>query len=256
MPLFTLDDIPPALRAFAPPGASLAHPKQGMTSEVAFVEGPRPCVVKRCRDPLYLDWLSREHSALQALADSPLPMPRALAYHAEERERWLVMSRLDGHALWPMMLEAGAERRAALLRRVGALLRQLHSTPVPPALRSTSSWIDRMLSQAQQNLPWCDGSASLLEDLRRRRPGPLPEVLIHGDLALDNVLVAADDAMSLIDWSGGGRGDPRCDLALALLTEPEFVLGDRELAAFYEGYGGTPIDPAAQQWCTDLYEFF
>jgi aminoglycoside phosphotransferase (APT) family kinase protein len=154
------------------------------------------------------------------------------------------------------MLEAGAERRAELLRRVGALLQQLHSTPVPHAMRSTSSWIDRMLSQAQQNLPWCDGSAALLEDLHRRRPAPVPEVLVHGDLALDNVLIAAGDVMSLIDWSGGAQGDPRIDVAFALQTEPEFSLGAMERAAFYDGYGGTPIDSATQQWFDDLNEFF
>lgn len=254
--MFTLHEIPPALAAYAPPGASLTYPKQGMTSEVAFVEGPLSCVVKRCRDPRYLDWLSREHSALQALAGSPLPMARLLAYHADERERWLVTSRLEGEALWPVMLDATAERRAVLLHRVGALLKQLHSTPVPPTMRSTSPWIDRMLVQAQQNLPWCDGNATLLEDLHRRRPAPVPEVLIHGDLALDNVLVAAGDVMSLIDWSGGGQGDPRIDVAFALQTEPEFALGEMERAAFYDGYGGTPIDSAAQQWFTDLNEFF
>jgi aminoglycoside phosphotransferase (APT) family kinase protein len=254
--LFSIDNIPPALRAFAPPGASLSYPKQGMTSEVALVEGPLPCVVKRCCDPRYLDWLSREHAALQALADSPLPMPRALAFFAEERERWLVTSRLEGEALWPVMLDATAARRAVLLRRVGALLKQLHSTPLPPTMRSTSSWIDRMLSQAQQNLPWCDGNAALLEDVHRRRPAPVPEVLIHGDLALDNVLVATGDAMSLIDWSGGGQGDPRIDVAFALQSEPEFALGELERAAFYDGYGGTPIDSATQQWFTDLNEFF
>lgn len=259
--MFTHDDIPPALRAYAPSGASLTYPKQGMTSEVAFVDGPRPCVIKRCRDPIYLEWLSREHSVLQALAGSSLPVPRVMAYasvdaHEEKREAWLVMSRLEGRPLWPQMLEADSKRRAALLRRVGKLLKHVHATPVPPGLRSPSSWIDRMLAEARENLQWCDGTLALLEDLHRRRPAAIPEVLIHGDLALDNVLIAADDVMSLIDWSGGAQGDPRSDLALALLTEPEFALGETELAAFYDGYGGTPMDAAAGQWFTDLYEFF
>jgi aminoglycoside phosphotransferase (APT) family kinase protein len=254
--MFTVDDIPPPLRAYAPPGSGLSYPKQGMTSEVAFVEGPRPCVIKRCRDPIYLPWLAREHAALRALEGSPLPVPRLFAYHAEEREAWLVMSRLDGHALWPVMLDASAERRAVLLRRLGSLLQQLHATPVPPALQSPSSWIDRMLAQAQQNLPWCDGPAALLDDLHRRRPAAAAEVLIHGDLALDNVLVADDDAMSLIDWPGGTQGDPRCDVSLVLQTEPEFTLGMREHQSFYDGYGGTPVDTATRQWFVDLYEFF
>ena len=231
-----------------------------MTSEVAFVEDTR-CVFKRCRDPIYLEWLAREHRVLQALAPSPLPVPRVLGYAEVDtkeggREAWLVTSRLEGRPLWNDILNANSQRRAQFLHRVGALLKQLHTTQVPFSMRSESSWLDRMLAQAQTNLAWCDGSAELLADLHRRRPEPVPEVVIHGDLALDNVLVAADDAMSLIDWSGGGEGDPRSDLALALQTEPEFELGESEVAAFFEGYGGMPMDPATRRWFEDLYEFF
>jgi aminoglycoside phosphotransferase (APT) family kinase protein len=261
MSLFTRDDIPPALRRHVPPGAGLTYPLQGMTSEVAFVDGDTRCVVKRCRDPIYLKRLSREHRVLRALADSPLPMPRVLGYaqvdgKEEGREAWLVMSRLEGHPLWNEILRTDSPRRAHLLRRVGELLKSLHVTPVPIGLRSESPWVDRMLAEARDNLGWCDGTVELLADLQHRRPEPVPEVLIHGDLALDNVLVAADDALSLIDWSDGGQGDPRCDLALALQTEPEIELSDFELAAFFEGYGGVPMDRSTRRWFEDLYEFF
>jgi aminoglycoside phosphotransferase (APT) family kinase protein len=261
MSLFTRDDIPSALRRHVPPGAGLTYPPQGMTSEVAFVDGDAPCVIKRCRDRNYLEWLSREHGVLRALADSALPMPRALGYvqvdkKEEGREAWLVMSRIQGRPLWSEFLHANSQRRGRLLRRVGQLLKQLHATPVPIALRSESPWVDRMLAEAGEHLAWCDGTVELLADLGHRRPDPVPEVLIHGDLALDNVLVAAEDAMSLIDWSSGAQGDPRCDLALALQTEPEIELGEMELAAFFEGYGGAPIDRSTRRWFEDLYEFF
>jgi aminoglycoside phosphotransferase (APT) family kinase protein len=261
MSLFTRDDIPPALRSHVPPDARLTYPVQGMTSEVAFVEGDRPCVVKRCRDPIYLHWLAREHRVLRALAESSLRVPRLLDYvevatSAGACEAWLVMSRLEGRTLWTDILTANPERRARLLHGVGALLKQIHGTPVPPGLRSQTPWLDRMLAEARDNLAWCDGTADLLADLHRRRPAPVPEVLIHGDLGLDNLLVTADDTMSLIDWSCGGQGDPRCDVSLALQTEPELVMADRELAAFYEGYGTIPLDIAARRWFEDLWEFF
>jgi aminoglycoside phosphotransferase (APT) family kinase protein len=143
-----------------------------------------------------------------------------------------------------------------LLRRLGALLRKVHATPIPASLRLESSWIDRMLEEVGENLGWPDGTPELLADLFRRRPAPVPEVLIHGDLALDNVLINGDDTMSLIDWSGGGQGDPRYDIALALQTEPGVALGDIERAAFFEGYGGAPLDPATREWFVALYEFF
>lgn len=261
MSLFTRHDIPPALQRYVPPGAGLTYPPQGMTSEVAFVDGDTQCVIKRCRDPIYLEWLSREHRVLRALADSPLPIPRVLGYaevdkNEEGHEAWLVMSRLEGRPLWHEILHANSQRRTRLLQRLGELLKQLHATAVPIDLRSESPWVDRMLAEARENLTWCDGTVELLADLRHRRPEPVPEALIHGDLALDNVLVAAEDAMSLIDWSGGAQGDPRCDLALALQTEPEIKLGEIELAAFFEGYGGVPVDRATRRWFEDLYEFF
>lgn len=259
--LFTRDDIPPALRSYVPAGAGLTYPPQGMTSEVAFVEGDTPCVIKRCQEPHYLEWLSREHRVLLALADSSLPMPRVLGYaqvdkNEDGREAWLIMSRLEGRPLWNELLHANSQRRARLLQGVGELLRQLHATPVPIGLRSDSPWADRMLAEARDNLAWGDGTVELLADLRYRRPEPVPEVLIHGDLALDNVLLAAEDAMSLIDWSGGAQGDPRYDLALALHTEPEIELGEIELAAFFEGYGGVPMDRSTRRWFENLYEFF
>jgi aminoglycoside phosphotransferase (APT) family kinase protein len=232
-----------------------------MTSEVALVDGDASCVIKKCRDPNYLEWLSREHQVLLALAHTPLPVPRVLDYAEVRdteggREAWLVVSRLEGRSLWNELLDANSQRRARLLRRVGELLKQLHATPVPVGLRPESPWIDRMLAEARDHLGWCDGTVELLADLRHRLPAPVPEVLIHGDLALDNVLIAAEDAMSLIDWPGGAQGDPRCDVALALSTEPEITLGETELAAFFEGYGGAPVDRSTRRWFEDLYEFF
>jgi aminoglycoside phosphotransferase (APT) family kinase protein len=238
----------------------LTYPPEGMTSEVALVGGDKPCVIKRCRDPIYLEWLSREHRVLRALKDSFLPMPRLIGYaevdNHDGREAWLVMSRLEGRPLLTELLDANSQRRAHLLQRLGALLKQLHTTPPPISLRSELPWADRILAEARRNLAWCDGTIELLADLHHRRPEPVPEVLIHGDLALDNVLVAAGDNMSLIDWSGSAQGDPRYDLALALQTEPEIKLGETELEAFFEGYGGSPLNAETRRWFEELYEFF
>jgi aminoglycoside phosphotransferase (APT) family kinase protein len=258
--LFTHEDVPPDLKRYAPPGARLTYPPQGMTSEVAFVDGDIQCVLKRCRDPVYLEWLSREHRVLRALRDSHLPIPRVLDYaelNTEDRhEAWLVMSRLEGRSLWEKMRLANPNQGASLLRSLGESLQRLHATPVPAALRSESPWVDRKLAAARENLAWCDGTPELLADLHRRRLPPVPEVLVHGDLALDNVLIAADGAMSFIDWSDGDQGDPRYDVALALQTAPEIQLTEIEEAAFFEGYGIAPIDRLTRKWFEDLYEFF
>jgi aminoglycoside phosphotransferase (APT) family kinase protein len=239
---------------------NLVYPAQGMTSEVAFVEGQNRCVIKRCRDPVYVDWLRREHRVLRELAASRLPIPRVLDYfevYDEDRsDVWLVMSRLDGWSLWHEMLGANVQQRVELFWRLGALLSRLHSTRVPDGLIASSPWTDRQLVKAEHNLSWCEGTPDLLADLHRRKPSPVPELLIHGDLALDNVLIAPDGALSLIDWSSGDMGDPRCDLSLALQTEPEIPLTDAERMSFFEGYGTAPLDQVTRRWFEDLYEFF
>lgn len=230
---------------------------QGMTSEVAFIhDRGRDAVVKRCDDPRYLGWLRQERDVLAALSDSSLPMPRLLGSHDSPNEVWLVMTREPGESLWAVLLRSTPAERAGHFRRLGQLLRRVHGTPAPATLRHERGWLDRMLEQARRNLAWCDGSPDLLERLEATRPAPVPEMLIHGDLGLDNVLVDGDGWMGLIDWSCGGIGDPRSDVALAVSTEPEIVLTDPEIAAFFDGYGTSPLDDATSRWFRDLYEFF
>ena len=242
--------------------ATTSSAPQGMTSEVAFVDDQdRQCVLKRCRNPIYIEWLRREHRVLVALSECALPIPRAIGYH-EVRENgqvadaWLLMTRRPGESLWNVLLRSGPVERSDHFRKLGRLLRDLHSTRPPKAFRTQPSWIDRKLAEARENLAWCDGSADLLAQLEARRPTPQAEVLIHGDLALDNVLIERDGSMSLIDWSGGDVGDPRSDIALALATEPEMQLRDADIAGFFNGYGGTQIDAITARWFTRLYEFF
>lgn len=96
----------------------------------------------------------------------------------------------------------------------------------------------------------------MLQTLGDTRPLAMPEVLIHGDLALDNVLIDESGRLSLIDWSGGDSGDYRNDIALALQTESEITLMEEEVLAFYKGYGCAPLGRDTRHWFELLYEFF
>jgi aminoglycoside phosphotransferase (APT) family kinase protein len=242
--------------------ASLSPAPQGMTSNVAFVEDRgRTLVLKHCSDPIYVEWLRRERHVLAALHASSLSVPGLAGYYEDARQRgsaevWLLMTRLSGDSLWSVLLDCAPVDRPSHFRTLGNLLRTLHRTPVPAALRHDSPWEERRLTQAHRNLAWCDGSAELLARLEASRPSACRETLIHGDLALDNVLVDDTGAMSLIDWSEGDAGDPRSDIALALSTEPELRLEPDDLAAFFCGYGTDPPNAATLRWFVDLYEFF
>ena len=102
---------------------------------------------------------------------------------------------------------ASKPSRVASLRSLGALVRRLHATPVPAALVKERDWTSHQLAQARANLGWCDGTPAGLVDLERSRPAPVRERLIHGDLALDNVLIDVEGTLRLIDWADGGPGD-------------------------------------------------
>ncbi len=127
---------------------------------------------------------------------------------------------------------------------------------MPNELERQGSWLDLQLLAARGNLSWCDGTAEGLVALAASRPAAIAEKLIHGDLSLDNVLVAADGTMSLIDWAGGGPGDPRYDIALALQTKPELDLSAADVGAFFAGYGGAASDEDTRDWFVRLYDFF
>jgi aminoglycoside phosphotransferase len=256
-----LAELPPELGEHVSPRARLTFPSQGQTSNVAFaaVDG-RVVVVKRCAHRVYLDWLRREQAALRALADSGLPIPRFVAYAEVETSGqpvgWLLMSRLAGAPFLGAAIDASPTQREQMFRRLGQLVRSLHATRVPLEPTHEVPWLSRQIERARVNLPWCDGTALGLAELERSRPVPVQETLIHGDLALDNVLVDERGELSLIDWADGGLGDPRHDLALALHTTPELELSAEALDAFFTGYGTAALDEETRDWFVRLYDFF
>jgi aminoglycoside 3'-phosphotransferase-2 len=237
--------LPPQARVFPAP--------QGMTSEVVFVEDDeRQLVLKSCHHPRYTKWLQRERVVLGALSGSALPVPRLVADDDES----ILMTRLRGESLWDVVRRVPSAQRAVAFGALGALMRALHDTPMPAELRADRSWFDRVFDIARADLPWTDGTPELLDELIATRPPPVPERFIHGDLALDNVLITPDGALGLIDWSTGGSGDPRYDVAIALGTEPELTLSSGDRAAFFGAYGSAPLTPEETSWFTRLYEFF
>jgi hypothetical protein len=79
---FDPSDIPDKLARWLPIGSTLAFPKQGMTSIVAFPD-PGLAVFKRCIDPQYRDWLRREHEVLVACrARTSQPLGSSTAFVA------------------------------------------------------------------------------------------------------------------------------------------------------------------------------
>ena len=243
--LFGQRDLPAELQAFLGAVTAFRYPTQGCTSQVAIVVSERgQFVVKRALGGQWCTWLAREERVLRALATSGLPVPRTHLFlpPRDLPEAWLLMDFLPGETMERALAgEPDAAKRASLLRSFGQTLRAIQQTSPPPELvRPDRFWLDAMLDEAADNLAHypVDGSPALLDWLRQHHPPAVPPTLIHGDYTLDNVLVQDGQVTGIIDWSNGGLGDPRYDLALATRSDDRIFESPADWQSFTAGYGG------------------
>jgi len=136
----------------------------------------------------------------------------------------------------------------SILMKAGALLRQVHQTPMDSLAPSDTrrlypgpSWegrlsekLDRLLEAA---LISSGESARLLAIARSNAPPDAPLRLILGDLAPENVVSAPSGAVRIIDSDGLDLHVPAFDLARAWYRWP---MTPAQLDAFEIGYGDPP----------------
>lgn len=237
-------------------------PPQGMTSTVTLFKAERGnFALKQSTQAPYTSWLQRETHVLKALRTTDLPVPRFVALNETAESISLLMSALPGEPLSALLCRGVPDQvRLDLLRQFGALLSKIHASALPPALQNDRLWLQRILEEGQLNLDqgFAEVGALPVEQMTATCPASIPEVLIHGDYTIDNVLVDGGKLTGVIDWGRGDNGDPRYDLALATRPqEPEAVfLEEADFVAFYEGYGGERLREDERQWFNNLYEYF
>ncbi|ULL17155.1 aminoglycoside phosphotransferase family protein [Paenibacillus sp. H1-7] len=259
-----LDELPSEIIEYAGTITSLTFPRQGYTSDVAIIEGSRGrFVVKRSKVEPYSSWLSQEVHVLNGLRSTELPIPEVYRFAEQKNEKqvWALLPFFEGETLrQTLMKERNTDKKHEIIYHFGAVLSTVHSTPCPDALISSDSvWLEDMLSKAEYNLTHysVDGTAELLVMLKMKKPLPTCQTLIHGDFTIDNVLVNNGKITSIIDWSGGGYGDPRYDLSLAIRPKPSAFEVQSEIDAFFEGYGKKSLTEQEYSYFAEgLYEFF
>ena len=261
--MITPSDIPPEIRKTLSGTEAVTAVDSGCTSDVAFVStGNQAFALKRSREQPHRRWLAREYEVLTALMATRLPVPKPYLFVEDEgkSESWLLMDRRPGTEVARMISDLNDARRQEVFELVGAMARTLHQCPVPPGLtvQSSSEWLQSALSEADFNLRnyQVNGDAELRSRLRRDQPAPVESRLIHGDFNLENVLMTDDREVSIIDWSGGAVGDPRCDIALLLNDDVVEDIDESDRQAFFRGYGAAPVSAEALQYFVDLWEFF
>jgi aminoglycoside phosphotransferase (APT) family kinase protein len=244
---------------------AINFPRQGHTSDVGIIESTRGCfVLKRTKGEQYCSWLAQEVRVLNGLRNTNTKLPIPAVYHAieqkDENQAWALLQYFEGETLRQALFkENNTDKRHEMLFNFGVLLSKIHSTPCPAELNGDSVWLDEMLRRAEFNLEHysVDGTADLLQFLKTNRPLPIPSTFIHGDFTIDNVLVCDGKIASVIDWSGGGFGDPRYDLSLAIRPKPNAFETESDIEAFFEGYGKKILDEQDYKYFVEgLYEFF
>jgi hygromycin-B 7''-O-kinase len=149
-----------------------------------------------------------------------VPTPKLLAQGEHQGWRWTRMTQLPGQLLlqrWPQMVEA---QRLALLRRLGALAREVHALPVGEQAERAPAWPDflaRQRAQCVDRHTRTDLPAHFLAQLPAFLDGPLPmegapDVLLTGEYTPMNLLVDDDDALcGMFDFGDGLVGPPAYD---------------------------------------------
>ena len=176
----------------------------------------------------------REYDGLQVLYRVGYPVPQVVHLERDhspfDGRPFLIMERIDGEMLWPVLDRARPDQAAALITQFCELFVKLHALDwhdfVPPAEQDSYHdpfiFIDRfmnMLRDALSHFPDLAAFSPVLDWLDERRDGvpcrrPAP---IHWDFHPGNLILKPDGAAVVIDWTQIQVSDPRFDLGWTLL---------------------------------------
>ena len=198
---------------------------------------------------------SHEFGVTRGLHAAGYPVPRPRLWHAGGEPAaapFLVMERIDGDVMWPLMKAASASRRAELIGQFCELAARLHQMDThalePQGSTNPYRHIDSLLLGARDMLnrhPQLGLQPALDWLLARRDSVPcLKASVLHWDFHPSNVIVRADGSAVVIDWTGGRISDARFDLAWTLLLTNAYAgsaMRDSVLAG-YERHWGARVD--------------
>jgi aminoglycoside phosphotransferase (APT) family kinase protein len=252
----------------------------------------RRVVAKLATDRGEADELRREAAVYALLVRCGAPAglaPACLGW--SEAEEALIIEAVDGRDL-ALCTAEGHVLDAAAAAALGEALAALHDAArhaadewpgdarsAPVGLhRPTSGDMHTFSAGAIRVVMTLQGSEALCAHLDRVCVPSEPETLIHGDLRLENVIVADSGQLQLVDWEFAGGGEALWDPALFVAAclsawissiptvpgvSPERLLGEAEvpigairpgLAAFWSSYesGSRAAGVAALTRCIEL----
>jgi spectinomycin phosphotransferase len=153
----------------------------------------------------------------------------------------------------------------------GVTLRRIHETVLPPAIAEQTRRetfvpepaaavrrLDELIGARRFAEPFADALAAFWRERRtdlrpladrietlgeRLRAADPPRVLCHADVHTWNVLIDTAGRLWIVDWDETLLAPRECDLMMVVGGLGPGLVGPRETALFFEGYGATPVDP-------------
>jgi aminoglycoside phosphotransferase (APT) family kinase protein len=208
--------------------------------------------------------VDREFRIMQALAKSPVPVPKMYLL-CEDRavigQMFYVMEWVDGRVFAdPALPRFPALERAQIYDAMNATLAQLHRVdfaslglsnfghPHQFVARQISRWTRQYQATELRDSPAMD---ELIAWLPCQDPGPEEAAINHGDYRLGNLLYHPTEprVLAVVDWELSTIGHPIADLAYNCLVYHESGNAGRTVAP---GGLGTPGIPAETEY-VDAY---
>jgi aminoglycoside phosphotransferase (APT) family kinase protein len=176
--------------------------------------------------------MGREHRAISALQDTPVPVPPVIGLCEDESVNgapFYVMGFVEG----PILRQADdaesfseSERRAIGERVVDTLVAIHEVDPDAVGLgelgrkeayveRQLKRWSGQWEKSKTRELPAID---NVHERLAARIPEQGPATIVHGDYRLDNMILSpAGEVAAVVDWELCTLGDPLADVGMLLV---------------------------------------
>lgn len=192
---------------------------------------PQDLVLRRYGGEGGAEKAAREFAAMGRLREAGYPVPRVLLLQCDRSpigKPFLIMERIHGVSLGSTYWSAPPDRRPELDALLCRLMVRLHGIdagdilPDAPLAHSRDPYrfVDHELARLSELLGRLEGQEppSLRDALdwlsSRRSQVPCERsAVVHGDFHPNNILLRADGAPFVIDWSNVRLGDYRTDLA-------------------------------------------
>ncbi len=190
----------------------------------------------------------REARALKLAAERGLPVPEVWLTSAEdEAPAFVAVEWIEGE---PFSLAWRRRRPDASAETLAGVLVELHERTEVGTSAATGDGVGKALARlgrlAEEGTD--EPARAAVEELTRSQPARAPFAFCHGDYRPEKVLLKVSGDPWVVGWTHAGYGDPRLDLATAVVWLDERY-GAALRAPFLRIYRrARPVEPTELAW--------